>query len=45
MIALDVDGLAKTYQGGTEAVRDLTFQIARGELRPLRDPANAGDES
>jgi hypothetical protein len=23
----------------------LPDQIARGELRPLRDPANAGDES
>jgi NitT/TauT family transport system ATP-binding protein len=41
---LEVDGLAKTYggQGGVEAVRDLTFRIARGELVCIVGPSGAG---
>ena len=42
MIALDVDGLAKTYPSGTEAIRDLTFQVARGELVCIVGPSGAG---
>jgi NitT/TauT family transport system ATP-binding protein len=42
IIALDVDGLAKTYESGTEAVRDLTFQIGRGELVCIVGPSGAG---
>ena len=44
MIALDVAGLAKTYPGpgGVEAVRDLTFQVGRGELVCVVGPSGAG---
>ncbi|WP_306214558.1 ABC transporter ATP-binding protein [Actinoplanes sp. RD1] len=45
MITLDVAGLAKTYtgQGRTvEAVRDLTFQVRRGELVCIVGPSGAG---
>ncbi|MET7397970.1 ABC transporter ATP-binding protein [Dactylosporangium sp. NPDC005572] len=44
-IALDVDGLAKTYTGhgrSVEAVRDLTFQIGKGELVCIVGPSGAG---
>jgi NitT/TauT family transport system ATP-binding protein len=44
-IALDVDGLAKTYDGhgrSVEAVRDLTFQVKRGELVCIVGPSGAG---
>jgi NitT/TauT family transport system ATP-binding protein len=44
-IALDVAGLAKTYQSSgrsVEAVRDLTFQIRRGELVCIVGPSGAG---
>ncbi|WNV86152.1 ABC transporter ATP-binding protein [Umezawaea sp. Da 62-37] len=42
---LDVQGLAKTYDGhgrSVEAVRDLTFRIARGELVCIVGPSGAG---
>jgi NitT/TauT family transport system ATP-binding protein len=44
VIALAVDGLAKTYAGpgGVEAVRDLTFQVGRGELVCVVGPSGAG---
>jgi NitT/TauT family transport system ATP-binding protein len=44
-VILDVAGLAKTYQsrGRTlEAIRDLTFQIRRGELVCIVGPSGAG---
>jgi NitT/TauT family transport system ATP-binding protein len=44
-VTLDVDGLAKTYEGhgpGVEAVRDLTFQVRRGELVCIVGPSGAG---
>jgi NitT/TauT family transport system ATP-binding protein len=44
-IALDVAGLAKTYRSpgrDVEAVRDLTFQIRRGELVCIVGPSGAG---
>jgi NitT/TauT family transport system ATP-binding protein len=44
-IALDVQALAKTYQSGgrsLEAVRDLTFQVRRGELVCIVGPSGAG---
>jgi NitT/TauT family transport system ATP-binding protein len=44
-IALDVTGLAKTYRSpgrDVEAVRDLTFQIRRGELVCIVGPSGAG---
>jgi len=44
-VALDVDRLAKTYQGhgrSVEAVRDLTFQIRRGEPVCIVGPSGAG---
>ena len=44
-VALQVDGLAKTYTGhgpSVEAVRDLTFQVARGELVCVVGPSGAG---
>jgi NitT/TauT family transport system ATP-binding protein len=45
MIALEVDGLAKTYPGrgrGVEAVRDLTFRVERGEMVCIVGPSGAG---
>ncbi|WP_305788249.1 ABC transporter ATP-binding protein [Symbioplanes lichenis] len=45
MITLDVAGLAKTYTGpgrSVEAVRDLTFQVRRGELVCIVGPSGAG---
>nr|BFE60189.1 ABC transporter ATP-binding protein [Dactylosporangium thailandense] len=44
-VALDVDGLAKTYTGqgrAVEAVRDLTFRIDRGEFVCIVGPSGAG---
>jgi NitT/TauT family transport system ATP-binding protein len=44
-VALDVDRLAKTYQGhgaSVEAVRNLTFQVTRGELVCVVGPSGAG---
>ena len=44
-VALDVEGLAKTYEGhgrSVEAVRDLTFQIERGEMVCIVGPSGAG---
>jgi len=44
-VALDVDGLAKTYESrgrSVEAVRNLTFQIARGEMVCIVGPSGAG---
>ena len=44
-IALDVAGLAKTYRSpgrDVEAVRNLTFQIRRGELVCIVGPSGAG---
>jgi NitT/TauT family transport system ATP-binding protein len=44
-VALDVAGLAKTYAShgrSVEAVRDLTFQIRRGELVCIVGPSGAG---
>jgi NitT/TauT family transport system ATP-binding protein len=39
---LDVAGLAKTYPGPVEAIRDLTFQVNRGELVCIVGPSGAG---
>jgi NitT/TauT family transport system ATP-binding protein len=44
-VILDVDGLAKTYTGSgriVEAIRDLTFQIRRGEFVCIVGPSGAG---
>jgi NitT/TauT family transport system ATP-binding protein len=44
-VALDVAGLAKTYEShgrSVEAVRDLTFQVGRGELVCIVGPSGAG---
>jgi NitT/TauT family transport system ATP-binding protein len=44
-VALDVDGLAKTDESrgrSVEAVRNLTFQIARGEMVCIVGPSGAG---
>ncbi|GIF04614.1 ABC transporter ATP-binding protein [Actinoplanes siamensis] len=44
-VILDVNGLAKTYTGhgrSVEAVRDLTFQIRKGELVCIVGPSGAG---
>ena len=43
--ALEVAGLAKTYAGhgaGVEAIRDLTFQVRRGEFLCIVGPSGAG---
>src|SRR6516225_4681344 len=39
---VDADRLAKTYPGGTEAVRGISFQIGAGEVFGLLGPNGAG---
>ena len=44
-VALDIDGLAKTYTGhgpSVEAIRDLTFGVKQGELVCIVGPSGAG---
>src|SRR5258708_10826648 len=40
--AVEVDGLSKTYPGGTEAVKAIDFQVAVGEVFGLLGPNGAG---
>ena len=45
MTVLEVDGLAKTYRSHSadvEAIRDLTFQVGRGEFACIVGPSGAG---
>jgi ABC-2 type transport system ATP-binding protein len=40
--AIEVDGLAKVYAGGVEAVRGIDFEVAPGEVFSLLGPNGAG---
>src|SRR5439155_1283549 len=40
--AIDVRALRKTYAGGAEAVKDIDFQVAAGEVFGLLGPNGAG---
>src|SRR5436853_6970393 len=40
--AIEVRGLRKTYDGGVEAVRDIDFDVAPGEVFGLLGPNGAG---
>ncbi len=42
MDVVDVAGLGKTYPGGTEALRDVSFRIAKGEVFCLLGRNGAG---
>src|SRR5213078_500909 len=42
MNAIEVAGLKKTYPGGVEAVRDIDFTVAPGEVFGLLGPNGAG---
>ena len=39
---VDADRLAKTYPGGTEAVRGISFKVRAGEVFGLLGPNGAG---
>jgi ABC-2 type transport system ATP-binding protein len=39
---IDVRGLRKTYRGGVDAVRDIDFDVAPGEVFGLFGPDGAG---
>ena len=40
--AIEIRSLTKTYPGGVEAVKSLTFDVARGEVFGLLGPNGAG---
>src|SRR5205814_10431420 len=40
--AIEVNRLRKTYRGGVEAVRDIDFEVAPGEVFGLPGPNGAG---
>src|SRR5690242_10691133 len=40
--AIEVDDLVKTYAGAVEAVRGISFDVARGEVFGLLGPNGAG---
>jgi ABC-2 type transport system ATP-binding protein len=42
---IEVDGLVKTYQGGDDAVRGLSFEVYGGELFVFLGPNGAGKSS
>src|SRR5213075_1220841 len=42
MNAIEVNRLRKTYPGGVEAVRDIDFSVAPGEVFGLLGPNGAG---
>jgi len=39
---IEVEGLRKTYAGGTEALRDISFRVAEGEFFGFLGPNGAG---
>ncbi|MFF0745630.1 ABC transporter ATP-binding protein [Streptomyces sp. NPDC004111] len=44
-LVIDVEGLRRTYAGGFEAVRSVSFSVARGELFALLGTNGAGKTS
>src|ERR1051326_88946 len=42
MHAIEVDGLRKAFAGGVEAVKDVDFEVAPGEIFGLLGPNGAG---
>ena len=41
-LAVEVEGLSKTYPGGVEAVRGIDFDVGTGEVFGLIGPNGAG---
>ncbi|MDP3544089.1 MAG: ABC transporter ATP-binding protein [Elusimicrobiota bacterium] len=42
MNAITVDGLTRTYQGGYQALKGVTFSVSRGEFTAIMGPSGCG---
>ncbi|MCR4294331.1 MAG: ABC transporter ATP-binding protein [Elusimicrobia bacterium] len=42
MSAINVDGLTRTYQGGYQALKGVTFSVSQGEFTAIMGPSGCG---